>query len=260
MSNPKGSGPAQATPEIATPEIATPEIATPGPVAGGRRYSGLCSAERALGRYTRLIEAGIDVFGTQGYMGTKIKTLCQSAGLSERYFYESFESREELLTVVYDHLASAMLESVKAAFKAPAKDLMESVKAGMAEVVNFMLTDPRHARIILVEIVGVSPELEAKRHQSLNNFADVVLNQLLLLSGTNPREAHEHLATHPEDQALAAVLAFARLTAVSVVGGVQNMLRDSLLSGTVHNTEAILEVSCQLLNNASWGIRSLTAK
>ena len=237
-----------------------PEATARASAAAGRLYSGQYSSDRALERYGRLIEAGIDVFGTQGYANAKIKTLCQRAGLSERYFYESFESREELLTAVYDLLATSMLASAKAAFKAPAKNLMASVKAGTGEVVDFMLGDPRHARIILVEIVGISPELEAKRHQSLNNFADVTMYQLLLLCGTPLREAQERLAAHPEDHALAAVLDFARLTAVSVVGGVNNMLLDSLHSGTVHNTQGILDVSCQLISNAALSIRALAEK
>lgn len=226
----------------------------------GRLYSGQCSSDRALGRYDRLIEAGIDVIGTQGYAKAKIKTLCQRASLSERYFYESFESREDLLSAVYDHLATTMMQAVRDALKAPAQDLKASVKAGTGEVVDFMLGDPRHAKIILVEIVGVSPELEAKRHQSLNSFAHETMCQLLLLGGTPLRQAQERLAAHPEDQALAAVLDFARLTAVSVVGGINNMLLDSLNSGTVHNTAGILEVSCQLMSNAALSVRALAEK
>ena len=129
-----------AAPEPAKP---TPEDTPPKVASVGRRYSGMCSADRVLERYARLIEAGIDVFGTQGYASAKIKTLCQRAGLSERYFYESFESREDLLTTVYDHLATAMLDALKSAFKAPAKDLAASVKAGTAGAVHFMLDDPR---------------------------------------------------------------------------------------------------------------------
>ena len=243
-----------AAPEPAKP---TPEDTPPKVASVGRRYSGMCSADRVLERYARLIEAGIDVFGTQGYASAKIKTLCQRAGLSERYFYESFESREDLLTTVYDHLATAMLDALKSAFKAPSKDLAASVQAGTAGAVHFMLDDPRHARIILVEIVGISPELEAKRHQSLNNFADEAMYQLLLLSGTDPKEAQGHMAGHPTDQSLAEVWEFARLTAVSVVGGMNNMLLDALQSGTVHNSKRIIDVSCQLISNASLGIRAL---
>lgn len=34
--------------------------------------------------------------------------------------------------------------------------------------------DARRAQIVLIEVVGVSPELEARRHAVLNEFADLV--------------------------------------------------------------------------------------
>ncbi|MDO5751987.1 TetR/AcrR family transcriptional regulator [Arthrobacter sp.] len=246
----------------AVPEPAKPtqgEI-LPSVAGAGRRYSGMCSADRVLERHGRLVAAGIDVFGTQGYGGTKIKTLCKSAGLSERYFYESFESREDLLATIYDHLAAVLLKALKAAFSDKARGLLAAVKAGTGEVVHFMLDDPRHVRILLVEMVGVSDQLEAMRHRSLNDFADETMNQLLLLCGTDPKEAREWLAAHPEDQAMADILDFARLTAVSIVGGVNNMLLDALQGGTLHKSQRIIDVSCQLISNASLGIRALAEK
>ncbi|MGP9503658.1 TetR/AcrR family transcriptional regulator [Specibacter sp. AOP5-B1-6] len=223
----------------------------------GRRYSGMQSSERAMERRGRLIEAGIDVFGTAGYPAAKIKTLCQSAGLSERYFYESFESREQLLTAVYDELATQLMQEVTEALRAPEQGLLDSVRAGLAAVVNFMLGDPRHAQIILVEIVGVSAELEAKRHQSMTAFAAESMRLLLLLSGIDPKESQRPLTASAGDLVLAEALDFARLTGVAMVGGVNNILLDALLGGTSDNTELITEVSFQLLCNASTGIRGI---
>ncbi|WP_269938022.1 TetR/AcrR family transcriptional regulator [Arthrobacter sp. HY1533] len=225
----------------------------------GRIYSGLQSSERALERHGRLVEAGLEVFGTTGYPGAKIKSLCQGAGLSERYFYESFESREQLLMAVYDQVASDLMRHVMDALQEPGLELRASVRAGMAAVVNFMLDDPRHARIILVEIVGVSPDFEAKRHKSMSEFAAESMRQLLLLSGLDPQTVHQQSAENPQDIALATALDFARLTAVSMVGGVNNMLLDAVLGGTTYNTERITDVAFQLIYNASTGIRALAA-
>lgn len=224
----------------------------------GRIYSGRFPSERATERHGRLVEAGIEVFGTLGYPSAKIKTLCQGAGLSERYFYESFESREHLLTTVYSHLATELMRQTTQALRVPGMALLDSVRAGMASVVNFMLGDPRHAQIILVEIVGISPELEARRHHSLTLFAAESQRLLLLLGGIdlNDAAAAKDMDGHP----LAEVLEFSRLTAVSMVGGINNMLLDALHGGTTHNTERITEVSFQLICNASMGIRALAGK
>lgn len=235
------------------------ELNNPQEMPAGRIYSGLQPSERTLERRGRLVDAGIQVFGTMGYAAAKVKVLCQQAGLSERYFYESFESREALLVEVYDALASQLMCRVVTALQSPSADLEQSVRAGMAAVVNFMLDDPRHARIILVEIVGISPELEAKRHKSMSAFAGQSMAQLLLLSGIDPEKAQKQLAENPDDAVLATVLDAARLTAVSMVGGVNNMLLDALVSGTTGNTKRITELSFQLIYNASAGIRALAA-
>lgn len=227
--------------------------------SSGRIYSGLPSSERARERQSRLIAAGVDVFGNQGYACAKIKTICQAAGLSERYFYESFDSREHLLNTVYDELFTQLMHAVVNAVGDPAMEPQESVRDGLAAVVNFMLDDPRKAQIMLVEIVGVSPELETKRHSYLNAFADESMRLLLLLSGIDKADAQARQAAGEGSPVLDEVLEFARLTGICMVGGVNNVLVDAILSGTTGNTKRITEVSLQLLCNASTTIRSLLA-
>ncbi|MHA7178289.1 TetR/AcrR family transcriptional regulator [Arthrobacter sp. Sr24] len=245
----------------------------------GRLYSGLLSSERAQERYVKFIDAGIEVFGTMGYSGAKIKTLCQRAGLSERYFYESFDSREHLLTCVYETVSANLMQQVTAALSDTSVKAEDAIRAALATVVNFMLSDPRHAQVILVEIVGISDELEAKRHQAMTNFAGQSMGALLILGGVKASVVKEVLGgglgglgggpTTPGGNAgarsqavdpshpLAEALEFARLTSISMVGGVNNMLLDAVIGGTTWNSERIIEVSYQLIYNASSGIRAL---
>lgn len=228
------------------------------PAQAGRIYSGQGPSQRALERHGRLINAGIELFGTVGYPATKIKMLCQSAGLSERYFYESFGSREDLLASVYDHLAGQLLEQTNSAVHMRGASLQEAVRGGMAAVVNFMLDDPRHAQIILVEIVGVSAKFEDQRHRSIRQFSAESQRLLLLLAGVDPVEAEP--ATKNVDHPLAEAVEFARLTGSSIVGGVNNMLLDALRDGTTDNTARITEAAFQLIRHASLGVRALASK
>lgn len=252
---------------------AVPGLSSAGAVSG-RLYSGLQPSERVQERYEKFIEAGIEVFGTVGYSASKIKTLCQSAGLSERYFYESFDSREHLLACVYERISTNLMQQVTAALQDPDAEAKDAIKASLAAVVNFMLGDPRHAQIVLVEIVGISEELEAKRHLAMTNFAGQSMGALLVLGGLEGPVVKEMLGgglgsqgggsksragIRPVDpnHPLAEVFEFARLTAISMVGGVNNMLLDAVIGGTTANVEKILEVSYQLMCNASSGIRAL---
>ena len=73
--------------------------ASPGPT--GRRYGGVDSEERQRQRKARLIEAGLAVFGEQGYHASTVRDVCGKAQLTSRYFYESFDSMEALFKAVY---------------------------------------------------------------------------------------------------------------------------------------------------------------
>ncbi|MGH9792076.1 MAG: TetR/AcrR family transcriptional regulator, partial [Candidatus Acidiferrales bacterium] len=61
------------------------------------------SLQRSAERRARLIQAGVQVFGTKGFHSATVKQICAEAGLTERYFYESFENLNALFLATYDH-------------------------------------------------------------------------------------------------------------------------------------------------------------
>ncbi len=58
-----------------------------------RRYGGKTTTERRAERRERLLDAGLALFGTQGFATVTIEALCAEAGLNPRYFYEQFSRR-----------------------------------------------------------------------------------------------------------------------------------------------------------------------
>ena len=74
-------------------------MADPDIVADHRVGQALEGGLVALDR--RRIEAGIELFGTRGYANTPVKAICEEAGLTERYFYEAFDDREDLLDEIF---------------------------------------------------------------------------------------------------------------------------------------------------------------
>ncbi|NED65389.1 TetR/AcrR family transcriptional regulator, partial [Streptomyces sp. SID10244] len=68
----------------------------------GRRYGGADADERRDRRRLDLIAAGLDLFGSDGYASASVKRVCEHAGLTQRYFYESFADRPALLAAVYE--------------------------------------------------------------------------------------------------------------------------------------------------------------
>src|SRR5688572_31769757 len=59
-----------------------------------RSYGGKTVAERAAERRSRLVDATIAVLSASGEAHATMTAICVEAGLTERYFYESFRSEE----------------------------------------------------------------------------------------------------------------------------------------------------------------------
>src|ERR1700760_2964539 len=78
--------------------------------ASARSYGGLAREERVAARRARFIEAGVELFGTHGFRGATVRGVCAAAGLTDRYFYESFPTLEALLAAVYGSLRDAFAE------------------------------------------------------------------------------------------------------------------------------------------------------
>ncbi|HTC29133.1 MAG TPA: helix-turn-helix domain-containing protein, partial [Candidatus Acidoferrum sp.] len=67
-----------------------------------RRYGGLSVAQRRAERRARLLAAGLQLFGTAGFLKTSIPMICNASGVTARHFYEEFPSREALLRTILD--------------------------------------------------------------------------------------------------------------------------------------------------------------
>lgn len=99
------------------------------------------------------------------------------AGLTKRYFYESFDSSEALLEAVYRRATTTMLTSihVPTASGTTTTDAEVVLQAALANFFRTIADDPRSARIVLLEVLGVSPEVDALYRQTTSLFVDAVL-------------------------------------------------------------------------------------
>jgi AcrR family transcriptional regulator len=140
------------------------------------------AAERNAQRRQRLLEAGLELFGTDGYAGTSIRAVSAAASLNTRYFYESFSSREDLLYNVYEEVirevASAVIDVT-----ARAQTIEEQAHEGLRVAWTILTEDPRKARVIALEVVGVSERLERLRRDNRHAFADMLVQNTRLIHG-----------------------------------------------------------------------------
>jgi AcrR family transcriptional regulator len=121
-----------------------------------RNYRGLPPDERRAQRRCQLIEAAITVYGERGYRQASVKAVCEAAGLTERYFYESFANSEELLIASFNAVTYTVYREITAAAQAAAPNRTEQARAMLHAYFTALKREPRSARVFLVEIRGVS--------------------------------------------------------------------------------------------------------
>ena len=139
-----------------------------------RPYGGVSAEERVADRHERLLEAGLEEFGTRGVGQTGVKDICRQAGLTDRYFYESFRDSAELFTAVFDRATQHLFEVVAGALaQAPASPEAQS-RAVIEAYVRALADDPRLARVVFVEAPSAGPEVEHHIRATLRRFARLV--------------------------------------------------------------------------------------
>ncbi|HJV01472.1 MAG TPA: TetR/AcrR family transcriptional regulator [Burkholderiaceae bacterium] len=139
-----------------------------------RVYRGASNEQRVSERRQRLLAAAIHCFGTHGYHHTTLKMLCAEAGLTERYFYESFSNFDELLCSAYDEAADAILAKVTAKVARAAPNPQHRMLAALDAYLAAVAADKARARLVLMEIEGASEAANATYRHRLNLATDLI--------------------------------------------------------------------------------------
>lgn len=140
----------------------------------GRPYGGVSAIQRVAERRERLLAAGLEEFGTRGVLSTGVKDICRRAGLTDRYFYESFRDSSALFTAVFDRATTHLFELVAGALvAAPASPEAQS-RAVIETYVRALADDPRLARVVFIEAPSAGPEVERHMRETLRRFARLV--------------------------------------------------------------------------------------
>ncbi|WP_343319754.1 TetR/AcrR family transcriptional regulator [Arthrobacter sp. TMP15] len=139
-----------------------------------RTWHGTSKSARDAARRGRLLEAGLELFGTAGYAATTVQGLCREAGVSSRSFYDYFPSREELLRTVYIQATEQMRSRVAQLAFIEEASVQELLRRGVMAGVGPMLEDERLGRVCEIEAVGVSPALEQCRRTQNAQIAGAI--------------------------------------------------------------------------------------
>jgi len=142
----------------------------------GRTYGGESAAERLSRQRQTFMDAGLELFGTVGYRATTVRTLCKQAGLTDRYFYKTFSDTEDLLAAVYTESLDQIQAEVVAAINTAANQQLTAgqIDAGL-EAFFSAFENSRMARVCWLEVLGVSPRIDALYTHRTQQFAELLL-------------------------------------------------------------------------------------
>ena len=156
------------------------KMVTMAETASERPYRGVEAAERLTARRGRLLAAGLDLLGAdhRDVSELKVRGICERAGLTVRYFYESFTDKDEFVSGVFDWVVADLAATTQAAVAAV--PVHEQTRAGMANIVRTIANDARVGRLLFSTQLANSV-IVRKRVESATLFA--------MLSGQHAGEA-----------------------------------------------------------------------
>lgn len=179
-----------------------PEVRT----SGRTRWAGVPAADRRATRRDLLLDAALELLGTEGWSATTVRGVCQQAGLNPRYFYESFDDLDALVVALYDRLVHDLATRVRAAVDAAGDDHRAQLRAAVECTVGFVDGDRRRGRVLYVEALG-NEALNRRRVETGLALVDAV-----------ERDAAERHGPLPAD------VPTARLSSAVLVGGLSEVL------------------------------------
>ena len=149
-----------------------------------RPYRGVGAAERLNERRRQLLDAGLDLLGgDRPETELTVRAVCRQAGLTARYFYESFTDKDEFVVAVFDAAVADVAATTQAAVAAspPA----EQGRAGLANLVRIVSTDSRIGRV-LFDVRMSNPVILRKRSALGGVFAFLLTQHLATSSHRDP--------------------------------------------------------------------------
>ncbi|HEV2439629.1 MAG TPA: TetR/AcrR family transcriptional regulator [bacterium] len=125
----------------------------------------------------RLLQAAMEVFAERGYHGTTVDDVVAASVTSKGAFYHYFSSKRNVFLTLMDTLAGLVEAGAEAAIAGEPSGLGK-VEGALKVVLEMAEARRDLVKILLVEAVGLGPELEQKRLEIHRRFARVIQRHL----------------------------------------------------------------------------------
>jgi AcrR family transcriptional regulator len=132
------------------------------------RWSGVPLQDRQALRRDELIAAGVGLLGSAEGPSLTVRAVCRAAGLTERYFYESFADRDEFVRAAYDDVCTRAMSALMSA---------ETPREAVERFVALMVDDPARGRVLLLA-PAVEPVLTKSGAEWMPTFIELLQHKL----------------------------------------------------------------------------------
>jgi AcrR family transcriptional regulator len=138
---------------------------------GGRRAVGR-HASKASQR-PRILDAITDLVAARGYVGTTVREVASSAGVSLSTFYEHFADKEQCFLAAYDQVADQLFAAITEETRR-ATDAPEALEVGIAAYFNWFAEHRSAASTFVVEVHRAGEEALVRRARIHERYQQLV--------------------------------------------------------------------------------------
>lgn len=203
----------------------------------GRAYGGISEEDRKRERRERFLAAGITAFGRDGYRGTTTRSLCAEAGLTQRYFYESFRDLEDLFLNVANLLGERVRKVLEDARFRANEEPQLALRAPLTRYFELLKSDPGAARIMLLEVYTVAGPVGERALRFTEQLAELLRARI--------EEALPQLAQRGSAS---------QLMAASLVGATHHLALHWMLRGYRDSVKSVVDTAVAVYLGAAFAV------
>ncbi|HEY2536142.1 MAG TPA: TetR/AcrR family transcriptional regulator, partial [Solirubrobacteraceae bacterium] len=122
---------------------------------------------------SRMLTAAVQAVEEVGYARMTVAQVIGRAKVSRKTFYDVFIDREDCFLAAFEEAIARCRTQVLDAYTLES-GWRESVRAGLARLLDFMDEEPGLARLCVVEALGAGPRVLESRAKVLDELAEVI--------------------------------------------------------------------------------------
>ncbi len=181
---------------------------------------------------SRLLEGMARAVAARGYADTTIADIVREASVSRRTFYENFGDKAECLIALYEVASGNAITVLRNAID-PHSEWQAQVEQALKAYFGVLERNPVLLRTLFVEMLGLGPAGLAARRRANQQLADLMLDVV----NNRPGERLRKAPLQPK-------------MAMAVVGGINEMVLQSIEEGRASDLQELVEPAAMLLRAA----------